>query len=163
MFARETAISKVENGPPGLGVTRKFISLYNPVTNESADHCAPKQWEQWRFPIVAASRLSATKTIGLTKIAQLAAHVAFGGLSAAVENMWEALWAGPLPHGKAEVWQRAACAPAESARAIAVRSCSLSLSLENGRRSLRPGGACALFARGRIGLVRRAPGSAACG
>lgn len=59
-----------------------YVFAHHPVTDESADH---RDARQWRFHVVPADRLPATKTISLRSVAALAQSVEWGGLGAAVE------------------------------------------------------------------------------
>jgi hypothetical protein len=60
-----------------------YVFAYHPIRNDSADHRDPSQW---RFHVVPAKQLPASKTIGLVRVALLSDAVPWIGLSEAVES-----------------------------------------------------------------------------
>ena len=69
---------------PGQRQSQIYILAYHPVTDDSADHRDPGQWQ---FYVVAANRLPATKTISLHKVQRLAAAVPWSDLKDAVAEV----------------------------------------------------------------------------
>ena len=74
-------------GPIWLAEAGRNAQLYlfghHAVVDASADHCDP---QQWKFFVIASSRLPPTKRISLVTILRLTEAVHFSGLSAAVEE-----------------------------------------------------------------------------
>jgi hypothetical protein len=75
-------------GADWIADPRRFAEIYvfahHPVIDASADH---RDARQWRFYVVAASRLPEAKTISLVRIATLADPVPWDAVKAAVENL----------------------------------------------------------------------------
>jgi hypothetical protein len=65
-----------------------YVFAYHPIRDDGADHRDPNQW---RFHIVPATQLPASKTIGLVRVALLSDAVLWIGLSEAVESARAAL------------------------------------------------------------------------
>jgi hypothetical protein len=65
-----------------------FIFAWHQESGEDCDHANP---EQWKFYVVAESRLPAQKSLGLPQIEQLTAPVAFSSLREAVNSMADGL------------------------------------------------------------------------
>ena len=61
-----------------------YVFAHHPVTDSSADHCDPRQWQ---FHVVATTQLPPSKSISLKAVSALAPAVSWNGLRDAVEEV----------------------------------------------------------------------------